>query len=299
MGFLSDNFIADFFKMALNFIYSFVGSYGWSIVILTILFKLLLLPLDIKQKKGMRRQKELQPKIDAINKKYKNDKEMQSKKTMELYKKEGYSPFSGCLPMLLQLPIFFAFFGALRAIAGEQIMAIYEAAKTLPAEAVSIESWLWVKNLWQPDVFALMPNFPKNTAIVPLYEYVQNAYTVFKDANITDFDTVLAPLRELYAGQMNGWFILPLAAGGMSFLQSKLTMPQQQQPQNTDKPNPMSGKMMQYFLPLFSVWICLTSSAAFALYWTVSNIFSVISYMLIEKALDAKAHSKKANELNA
>ena len=279
--------------MALNFIQSFIGSYGWSIVLLTILFKFLLLPLDIKQKKGMRRQKELQPKVDAINKKYKNDKEMQSKKTMELYKKEGYSPFSGCLPMLLQLPIFFAFFGALRAIAGEQILAIYNMAKEVPPEMVHIEGWLWVKNLWQPDVFALMANFPKNTAIIPLYEQVQNAYTIFKDLNLLDFNEVLAPVRELYAGQMNGWFVLPLAAGGMSFLQSKLTMPQQPQQQNPDKPNPMSGKMMMYLMPLFSVFICVTSSAAFALYWTVSNIFSVISYMLIDKALNAKDKEKQ------
>lgn len=298
MGFLSDNFIADFFKEALKFIYSFVQSYGWSIVLLTIMFKLLLLPLDIKQKKGMRRQKALQPKVDAINKKYKNDKEMQSKKTMELYKKEGYSPFSGCLPMLLQLPVFFAFFGALRGIAGDQIMEMYTLAKTIPADAMHIENWLWVKNLWQPDVFAVVAGFPKNTAIVPLYEQVENLYTIFKTAGITDFDSVLTPLRELYAGQMNGWFILPLAAGGMSFLQSKLTMPQQAP--NPDKPNPMSGKMMMYFLPLFSVFICVTSSAAFALYWTVSNLFSVATNLVIEKVLNAKDEEQNPQKkLNA
>ena len=292
MGFLSDNFIADFFKTALNFIQSFVNSYGWSIVLLTVMFKLILLPLDIKQKKGMHKQKELQPKVDAINKKYANDKEMQSKKTMELYKKEGFSPFSGCLPMLIQLPIFFAFFGALRAIAGEQIMAMYEAAKNLPPEAVQIESWLWVKNLWQPDVFALMANLPPNTAIIPFYEQIEGAYTIFKEVPLTDFNAVMEPLRALYAGQMNGWFILPLAAGGMSFLQSKLTMPQQAQ-QNPDKPNPMSGKFMQYFFPLFSVFICVTSSAAFALYWTVSNIVSVATNVIIERALKAKEHEQQ------
>ena len=167
MGFLSDNFIADFFIKALDWIQSFVGSYGWSIVLLTIFFKLVLLPLDIKQKKGMRKQKKLQPHIDAINKKYANDKEMKSKKTMEFYKKEGYSPFGGCLPMLIQLPVFFAFFGALRAIAGEQILAVYEAAQTMPLESIPIEGWLWVKNLWQPDVFAIAANLGKNTAVIP------------------------------------------------------------------------------------------------------------------------------------
>jgi YidC/Oxa1 family membrane protein insertase len=294
LGFLSDNFIADFFVKALDWIQSFVGSYGWSIVLLTIFFKLALLPLDIKQKKGMRMQKKLQPEIDKINKKYANDKEMQSKKTMEFYKQSGYSPFSGCLPMLIQLPIFFAFFGALRAIAGEQILAVYEAAQTMPLDQIPIEGWLWVKNLWQPDVFALMEGFPKNTTVIPLFEQVQ-AYKVIVDAGITNFDTVLAPLREMYEGVMNGWWILPIAAGGMSFLQGKLTMPTTTPAAGADNKNPMSGKMMTYLLPLFSVFICVTSSAAFALYWTVSNIVSVVTNIVVEKVLNAKEHAAQEN----
>ncbi len=297
MGFLSDNFIADFFKTALGFIQTYVGSYGWSIVVLTVMFRLMLLPLDIKQKRNMHKQKSIQPKVDAINKKYKNDKEMQSKKTMELYKTEGFSPLSGCLPMLIQMPIFFAFFGALRAIAGDQILAVYEAAKTVSPANVPVESWLWVKNLWQPDVFALMANFPRNTAVIPTFDMVENAYKAIQAMNITDFDAVLAPVRELYAGQMNGLFILPLAAGAMSFLQSKLTMPQpKEKPQNTDTPNPMNGKMMKYFFPLFSVFICVTSSAAFALYWTVSNVVSVGTSLIIERALTAKEEQEKKLE---
>ncbi len=244
----------------------------------------------------MRRQKKLQPEIDKINKKYANDKEMKSKKTMEYYKKEGYSPFSGCLPMLIQLPVFFAFFGALRAIAGGQILEMYQTvANGVPVESIVVESWLWVKNLWQPDVFAFMTNFPKNTAVIPLFEQVQ-LYKVIADSGIENFDTVLAPLRAMYEGVMNGWFILPLAAGGMSFLQSKLTMPATAPTTGTESKNPMSGKMMKYFLPIFSIFICVTSSAAFALYWTVSNIVSVVTNLVVEKILDAK---EKNAELNA
>ncbi len=284
MGFLQDNFISDFFIKALDIIFSVVGNYGWSIVLLTIFFKLVLLPLDIKQKKGMRKQKKLQPQIDAINKKYANDKEMQSKKTMEFYKKEGYSPFSGCLPMIIQLPIFFAFFGALRALAGSQIFELYELAKVVSPETISLESWLWVKNLWQPDTFL------SSATIIPLFEKVK-IYSALSE--LTDFDTVMEPLRKIYEGFTNGWFVLPLAAGGMSFLQSKLTMPAPKAASANSK-NPMSGKMMKYFLPLFSVFICVTSSAAFALYWTVSNIVSVVSNLILDKVLDAKENAGNA-----
>ncbi len=289
MGFLTNNFIADFFATVLNAIYSLIGSYGWSIVLLTIIIRILLLPLDIKQKKNTRKQKLLQPKVDAIKRKYANDKEMQSKKTMELYKEENFSMFSGCLPMLLQMPILFAFFGAMSIIAGEQILAIYEAAKTLPPESIQIESWFWVKNIWQPDVFLLVDNFPKNTSVIPLFEQISQRYQVIKNANITDFDAVLAPVRAIYAGVMNGWFILPLLAGGMSFLQSKITMPAQPaQPQPNEPANPMSGKMMQYLFPVMSIVICVSASAAFALYWSISSMVGVVSSVVIEKVLTAK-----------
>lgn len=282
MGFLSNNFISDFFIKALEAIYGIIGSYGWSIVLLTIFFKLALLPLDIKQKKGMRKQKELQPKIDAINKKYANDREMQSKKTMEIYKKEGYSPFSGCLPMLIQMPVFFAFFGALRALAGDQVLELYNMAKAATtmeaAKQIPIESFLWVKNLWQPDTFL------KSATIIPTFDQIKQYPALVE---LTDFNEVMKNLQSVYEGTTNGWFILPLAAGGMSFLQSHITMPQTQ-PTTGDNKNPMSGKMMKYFLPLFSVFICVTSSAAFALYWTVSNIISVASHVVIDKILTAK-----------
>ena len=89
----------------LNWIYSWVGNYGWSVVVFTLFVRLLVLPLDIKSRRGMRATMRIQPKLQALQKKYANDKEKLNQKTLELYRKEHVSMTAGCLPMLLQWPI--------------------------------------------------------------------------------------------------------------------------------------------------------------------------------------------------
>ena len=99
----------------LFYIYDIVNSYGLSIVVFTILVKLILLPLTIKQTKSMKQMQELNPKIKALQKKYGHDKQKLNEKTMELYRQHNVNPFaSGCLPLLLQLPVLFALFQVLR-----------------------------------------------------------------------------------------------------------------------------------------------------------------------------------------
>jgi YidC/Oxa1 family membrane protein insertase len=106
-------FIAKPMFAMLEYIYTYVGNWGWTIVILTILVKLVLLPLSHKGMVSMNRLKELAPKIKAIQEKYGNDKQKASMHMMELYKKEGANPMGGCLPILLQIPVFFAIYRVL------------------------------------------------------------------------------------------------------------------------------------------------------------------------------------------
>ena len=109
--------INSLFVSALNWIYSWVGNYGWSVVIFTMLIRLLVLPLELKSRKGMRATQRVQPQVAALQKKYANDKDKLNQKMMELYKKENVSPMAGCLPLLLTMPILFIMFTALIAVA--------------------------------------------------------------------------------------------------------------------------------------------------------------------------------------
>ena len=119
---------------------AFVHNFGWSIVVVTIIINIALLPLKLSNMKSMRKMQALKPQIDAINDKYKNlkltdpRKADQQQEVMDLYKKNGVNPMGGCFPMLLQLPFFFAFYKVF---------------------TVSVEmrgaSWLWVGDLSQPE----------------------------------------------------------------------------------------------------------------------------------------------------
>jgi YidC/Oxa1 family membrane protein insertase len=106
-------FIAKPVFSLLQFIQSYVGNWGWSIVLLTILIKLVLYPLSYKGMVSMQKLKDLAPKIKDIQAKYKDDKQKQSAQMMELYKKSGANPMGGCLPLILQIPVFFAIYRVL------------------------------------------------------------------------------------------------------------------------------------------------------------------------------------------
>ena len=131
----------------LTFIYNLVGNYGISLIILTVLVKLILYPLYFKQIKSTASMSSIQPKIKAIQEKYKNDKEKMNEEMAKLSKNENFNPMGGCLPTLIQLPILWGLFTLLRNpiryIADENmIFAVHQ-------------SFLWIKDLGQPDLWIL------------------------------------------------------------------------------------------------------------------------------------------------
>ncbi len=99
------SWLSDFMTNALVFIHGLVGNYGLSIILFTLIIKLLLYPLTAKQTRSMKEMQELQPEIKKLQDKYKDNKEKQQEEMMDLYKKHNINPAAGCLPMILQLII--------------------------------------------------------------------------------------------------------------------------------------------------------------------------------------------------
>lgn len=140
------SFLAQPFGMLLKTIYDLIGNYGVSIIVFTIVTKLLLVPLTMKQMKSMKQMQEIQPKIKELQEKYKNDKEKLNIKTMELYKEQNVSPFGGCLPLLIQFPIIIGLFAVLR-----------EPVKYgIAVEAIDV-AFLWLPSLLTPDKSLILP----------------------------------------------------------------------------------------------------------------------------------------------
>jgi len=107
------SFIARPLFVALKFFNELVGNYGWSIIIITFIIKLVFAPLTHKQQKSMKRMQKLQPKIAELKEKYKGDSQRMNAEMMELYKREKVNPLGGCLPMLIQVPVFIALYKVL------------------------------------------------------------------------------------------------------------------------------------------------------------------------------------------
>ena len=131
-------------------IYSFVGNYGVAIILFTILFKLILLPLNLKQTKSMKETQAIQPELEKLKKKYKNNQEKLNAETMKLYKLYNISPMAGCLPLLLQLPIIYGLFGVLR---NADTYVFCYATETV-AEA---GKFLWISDLSGTDPYYILP----------------------------------------------------------------------------------------------------------------------------------------------
>lgn len=108
------SFLTKAIEASLDFFYGLVGNYGLAIILLTVLVRTILLPLTVAQMRSTRKMQELQPQINELRKKYKNDAQRLNKETMELYQKAKVNPLGGCLPVLLQFPIIIALFNALR-----------------------------------------------------------------------------------------------------------------------------------------------------------------------------------------
>jgi YidC/Oxa1 family membrane protein insertase len=125
----------------LQFFYKWVPNYGWSIILLTLLIRLITFPLQYKSFKSMKKMQAIQPDLARIKEKYKNDPPKMQKETMELFKKAGANPLGGCLPILIQMPVFFAFYKVL-----------YESVELVKAPFI-----FWIHDLSQKDPIYVLP----------------------------------------------------------------------------------------------------------------------------------------------
>ena len=98
-------FISEIFGYLLNWLYNIFNNYGVAIIVFSVILRIILIPITIKQQKGMRKSAELQEEMKEIQRKYKNNPEKLNQETIELYKREKMSPFTGCLSSILQIII--------------------------------------------------------------------------------------------------------------------------------------------------------------------------------------------------
>lgn len=328
------NYITQFFGWIFDGINGFTNNYGLSIILFTILFRLALSPFDIRSRIGQReyaaKMRRIQPELDMINKAYKNSPEKAQARMMEIRKREGIGLMpKGCGMMLLTYPILIAFFAVFRNLAAERLTELSQL--TEPAQIqqwFDTNSFLWIKNIWQPDVFF---NFNEgwglrqlwiikdiNGYVLPQANQIagvlQSAFkgglldaynsagldfTAFAQQVGTGLEAARAYVADAYATSAswiggNGFYIFPILAGVVQVLSFNMT---QQQPMGTGEQAEQaakSGKVMKIIFPLMFVYFCLISSSALAIYWITSSLCMILLNFVINKVLDAKDRKKEA-----
>ncbi len=218
-------------------IYSVVGNYAFAIIIFTVVVKLLLLPLTFKQLKSQKDMQAVQPKIQELQKKYKNDKETLNVKTMELYKEHKINPMAGCLPLLVQMPILFGLFRALREPVEYVFASAGEQAAVLAANATDV-AFLWMPNLVEPDLI---------TNIMP---------------SATGFMATLPGL-------------LPLLAAVLTYVQSKQMNTSTGANAKKDSSANTTMQTMTIMMPMMILMFGRQMSAGLMVYWTMSTVFQL------------------------
>lgn len=321
--------LVGFLQSIITGINSIVGNYGLSVVIFTILTRLALLPLDLKAKASTRKISELNPEIQKINEKYKNDPEKRNKKTMELYQKHGVNPMGGCLPMLLQLPLMFAMFAALRAIASAQLEVFYVNLINYSNSAIGPVLQEFVESLQNSsaikqsvgDVLTSLFSSPNNERLISqISEIAGSANTTAVVDAIKNISTAQAleflktsesSLRFLWI--KNVWIAdsplrdiigrtIPFMAGGWSgpwnglFILSALAGITSYLQMNMTAPasgDNQQTKGMSTIMPIMSIWFTSMYTSAFSIYWVTSNLFQIAQQLIYNRMYPEGKTSKE------
>lgn len=288
--------ISSLFGYILNFIYELVKNYGLAIIIFSVLLKLVLLPLSIKQQKTMKKTAKIQKKVKELQEKYKNDQMKMNQEMMDLYKKENLSPFSGCLSSIIQIVLLFAMFGLVRSPLTYMKKIDTD---TLNNYVVEIKQEVGENSISR--------NYPQ----ISILKYVSTHKTE-EDPLYINMDFFGLDLSNIPQENWQDWtvYIIPVLYVITTMISMKITTKmtgantkrediieiknEEEKDKNKDKePDPQDmaaqmNKSMSWFMPIMSVSIAIIAPLGLALYWLVNNILMIAERLIINKCLSSE-----------
>jgi len=254
-------------------------SYGLAIILLTIIIKSVLLPLSIKSFKSMAKMHEVQPVLNEIQRKYKNDKEALNREMMKVYKEKKINPFGGCLPMLLQIPILYGLF----LVISQPLTFMYnypEISKTqIFAKYVSVNSYykeveFLVKAQDNKKILEdVEKEIKEKNKITKDYANLKNMNLIFLGINLGDIPKIIPP-KDNTTKYIILW-IIPILAGVSTYYSSKFSQMPTQQIEQSEIQSSMQKQMM-IMMPLMAAYFSFVVPVGLSLYWLISNIYQLI-----------------------
>lgn len=310
---------------------SFIPNYGWTIIVFTILIKIIVSPLDFLQRragvKSAEAQAKLKPDLDKIQKKYANDPEkarmkMQERQVQALRNGEmkiGSTCGVSLLYLVLMSIIFISLFSSMQTISKIQTINSYIQFENTYDEAVSQgktkeeaeqivldmynrgearETWLWIDNIWKSDTAtSVVYNFNEFKEVASA---VSESPYIFEETEGSDkvlltqakYDEVMGKITTDTADKWNGYYILIILCGLISFFSFQISMGASQkrlESQNTKQP--LIVKIMKFAMPCLMVIITLKYSSAFALYIASASLFTLAATPIYNKIISKTSKS--------
>jgi len=244
--------LGDIFANIIVFLYSFTHNYGIAIILMTVLIRVVLYPLMQKQMVSMREMQKIQPLMKEVQDKYKNDKERLNKELMALYKEHKVNPMSGCLPLIIQMPILILLF---------QVLRKFEYLDTAGKIA---GGFLWIPR----QVQIIVEEVPKIVAGLAAPDQL-----------------IQLPGSGIFGIQYLG--IMPFLIGGSMYIQQKMTSTSGAAAGKGGGSSEQTQKMMTIMMPLMIGFMSFSLPSGLTLYWLASTLLGIGQQYLINKKMPA------------
>lgn len=293
--------IAKLLGLIMNGIYEFFHLFGvqniaLSIIIFTFITKTLMLPLTIKQQKFTKLQSKIAPEIQKIQEKYKGKKDeaslrKQQAETQAVYEKYGASPTSGCLPLLISLPIMFALYRVINNIPDYvNIVRDYYTTVATAVQTHGTEILSGIASNYEKLDLSTIDNIIKSLAVFNTSQWNQlldaglsaNANTAIR--SIMDVNNFLGLSITNTPSWRSLSIIIPFLSMGLQFVQNRQLSAKNNSKTKSDVPNPTAS--MNIVMPIMSGFFCLMLPIGVGIYWIANSIITIIQQFFVNKYLD-------------
>ncbi len=260
-------FLAGPLSLIIRPIYNLIQNYGITLIIVTILIKILTIPLTLKSQKNMAKTQMIQPEINKIQEKYKNDRNMLALEMQKVYKKYDVNPMGGCLPLIIQMFVLFGFIGV-----------IYH-----PFEYILQMSGTEISNLAESLGMSRKTNEMSLWGLKGASDYLTSIGKTPINFNFFGIDLTKIPSGDIYNWTV---WIFPVLATVATYFSGIQTQMQQQK--NSNNQAPQAGNMMMKIMPIMTAVFTVTMPIGMSLYWFVSTFFQIIQQFIMNKFVNEK-----------
>lgn len=284
-------FFANIFGYLLDIINQFVNNYGLAIILFTAIIKLIMLPLSIKQQRSMKKNVELQEKLKVIQFKYKNDPEKLNKETMDLYKQEKMSPFSGCFSAIIQFILLISIFYMVRfpltymeKVDKTQIDTYTQQIKDAGMDVSQAYSEIDIIR----EIDFLRENNPEDETLKNIninMNFLGLDLSKIPQQNLADWTVYIIPILYILSTFVS--MRLTTSMQNANKDKKELTDGENKETERNEMEDAMaqSNKMMSWMMPIMSVSISLVAPLGLALYWLVNNLLMIGERLVLNKVV--------------